>query len=121
MPEGKHCPSCAGEIGIWTAKFAWLGGGKVRCPHCHANLTFDMRAADSVATLIAFVALWIALATVRALPISWAVDEVWIEVAFFLLALLALCLWSAAHLRGHRPLRARENPPARGRAGRWHR
>ena len=119
MPDGKHCPDCGGKIGVWTAKLAWLRGGKIACPHCHSGLAYDMKAADSIATLIAFVAIWIATGILRALPIPWGIDEVWIEVAFFLLALPAVALWSAAYLRGHRPLRPREAQPSRGRGGRW--
>ncbi len=118
MPDSKHCPDCGGWISIWAAKFAWLRGGKLTCPHCHASLGYDMKAIDSITTLIAFVVIWIAIAILRALPTSWGIDEVWIEVAFFLIALLAAALWSAAYLRVHRPLRSRQAQPSRGR-GSW--
>ena len=39
MSDGKHCPACGKDIGIWTVLSAGLPTW-VRCPHCKARLTY---------------------------------------------------------------------------------
>ena len=39
MRDGKHCPACAKDIGIWPVLAAGLPS-RIRCPHCKARLTY---------------------------------------------------------------------------------
>jgi len=39
MTDGKHCPACSRDIGIWSIFTAGLPS-LIRCPHCRARLTY---------------------------------------------------------------------------------
>jgi hypothetical protein len=39
MSDGKHCPACGKDIGIWPVLSAGLPS-RVRCPHCKARLSY---------------------------------------------------------------------------------
>jgi hypothetical protein len=39
MSDGKHCPSCGKDIGVWPVFSAGLPN-RVRCPHCKARLEY---------------------------------------------------------------------------------
>ena len=39
MSDGKHCPACGKDIGIWPVVSAALPS-RVRCPHCKARLSY---------------------------------------------------------------------------------
>ena len=39
MKDGKHCPDCAKDIGVWPVLAAGLPS-RIRCPHCKARLTY---------------------------------------------------------------------------------
>ena len=39
MSDGKHCPGCGKDIGIWPVLIAGLPSW-VRCPHCKARLSY---------------------------------------------------------------------------------
>jgi hypothetical protein len=39
MSDGKHCPACEKDIGIWPVLLAGLPT-RVRCPHCKTRLTY---------------------------------------------------------------------------------
>jgi hypothetical protein len=39
MRDGKHCPSCGKDIGVWPVLTAALPN-LVRCPHCKARLAY---------------------------------------------------------------------------------
>jgi len=38
-PEGKRCPACGRDIGIWAVFAAGLPT-RIRCPHCKARLSY---------------------------------------------------------------------------------
>lgn len=39
MSDGKHCPICGKDIGLWVVLLAaWPT--RVRCPHCKARLSY---------------------------------------------------------------------------------
>ena len=39
MNDGKHCPACGKDIGLWAVLLAaWPS--RVRCPHCRARLSY---------------------------------------------------------------------------------
>ncbi len=40
MANGKVCPACAKDIGVW-AIFSAGGPSRIRCPHCRARLRYD--------------------------------------------------------------------------------
>jgi hypothetical protein len=39
MSDGKHCPACGKDIGIWPVLSAGLPS-RVRCPHCKSRLSY---------------------------------------------------------------------------------
>ena len=39
MSDGKHCPGCTKDIGIWPVLMAGLPSW-VKCPHCQARLSY---------------------------------------------------------------------------------
>jgi len=39
MTDGKHCPACGKDIGLWPVLAAGLPS-RIRCPHCQARLTY---------------------------------------------------------------------------------
>jgi uncharacterized protein (DUF983 family) len=39
MGDGKHCPECAKDIGLWPVLTAGLPS-HIRCPHCKTRLTY---------------------------------------------------------------------------------
>ena len=39
MGDGKHCPGCEKDIGVWPVLMAGLPTW-VRCPHCRARLSY---------------------------------------------------------------------------------
>lgn len=39
MGDGKHCPSCGKDIGIWPVFSAALPS-RIRCPHCKSRLRY---------------------------------------------------------------------------------
>jgi hypothetical protein len=40
MHDGKHCPGCGQDIGIWPVFSAGLPN-RIWCPHCKARLTYQ--------------------------------------------------------------------------------
>ena len=116
MPEGKHCPDCGAGIGVWTAKFAWFSGGRIRCPHCRRGLFYEMKPADSIIALLAFLAIWIGANVVSSLTKPGRSVRLGIELGFFCLAFLAVSFGAAGLLRAGRALRTTPAPPDRGRS-----
>ncbi len=39
MADGKHCPNCGDDIGVWAVFSAALPNW-VKCPHCGARLAY---------------------------------------------------------------------------------
>src|SRR5438552_3882876 len=39
MVDGKHCPACDRDIGVWPIFAAGLPN-RIRCPHCSARLGY---------------------------------------------------------------------------------
>ena len=39
MNDGKHCPQCGKDIGVWPVLTATLPN-RIRCPHCKARLFY---------------------------------------------------------------------------------
>jgi hypothetical protein len=38
--DGKHCPSCRRDIGMWSVVAAGLPD-RIRCPHCQCRLRYE--------------------------------------------------------------------------------
>ena len=54
MIDGKHCPACGQDIGLWAVLLAaWPS--LIRCPHCKARLSYG-RCVPLVVILIASLA-----------------------------------------------------------------
>ena len=39
MPDGKHCPACGVDIGVWPIYSAGLPN-RIRCPRCKARVAY---------------------------------------------------------------------------------
>lgn len=39
-PDGKHCPECKVDIGVWPV-FSAVMPHLIRCPHCKARLVYQ--------------------------------------------------------------------------------
>ena len=64
MRDGKHCPACGVDIGVWSIFSAGLPN-LIRCPKCKARLAYQDTSAFIIASLVAmgagvFVALGVA-------------------------------------------------------------
>ena len=40
MPDGKTCPACQKDIGVWSVFSAGMPN-RIRCPHCRTQLRYD--------------------------------------------------------------------------------
>jgi len=80
LSDGKHCPACGEDIGVWPIASAFMPG-HCRCPHCRARLAWD-RAYRTTAVMLALtvVIAGAALTTVYRLEI----EETWRQVAVYL-------------------------------------
>jgi hypothetical protein len=55
MQDGRHCPECGKDVGIWAIKFAWFSNGRVRCRHCRRDLRYQIGAWESFVPLLGYV------------------------------------------------------------------
>jgi hypothetical protein len=65
MDDGKHCPACGKDIGVWPIFSAGLPN-RIWCPHCSARLRYRV----TTGLLLVIVALAIGLMA-GALLFSW--------------------------------------------------
>jgi len=56
MNDGKHCPACGQDIGVWPVLMATLPN-RIRCPHCKARLRYQNAGALIVNLLVLLLAL----------------------------------------------------------------
>ena len=109
MANGKVCPACGKDIGVW-AIFAAGVPSRIRCPHCRARLQYD--------GAIRVVVLPFAIVVVAALLGHEAAVDLGIVRPGLIIAFLALLAWVpielllALYLRDHRTLRLAEPRPA---------
>ena len=59
MPDGKHCPRCGKDIGIWPVLSATLPN-RIRCPHCRARLSYENAGALMINVLLLLIVLCVA-------------------------------------------------------------
>ena len=55
MANGKQCPACGGDIGVWPVLSAGLPN-RIRCPHCATRLTYREIGGVVLALLVVFAA-----------------------------------------------------------------
>ena len=101
MRDGKHCPACGKDIGVWPVLMAGLPTW-VRCPHCRARLSYGSSGL-MVALLFAFF-LALILAACYFAQRHYAANEIRFYV---LLATIVVGAWlpvellAAVYLRRH--------------------
>jgi hypothetical protein len=101
MGDGKHCPSCEKDIGVWPV-FTSLGPSLVWCPHCKTRLRYRKTGiVIAIQFAIAIVIAICALVVVRSLEIAWP-RAVW--AAIVLISWIPVELVSAWFLRNRRRL-----------------
>jgi len=60
MNDGKHCPACGKDIGIWPVLSATLPN-RIRCPHCRARLSYENAGALMLNVLLLLIVLCVAM------------------------------------------------------------
>jgi len=110
MRDGKHCPECEKDIGVWPVLSAGLPS-RVHCPHCHARLTYG-NSGTFVACLFAIL-LTLAVGSFFAVSSQYSV-RYWKFHAVFIAVALAVMLpvdvVATFYLRKYGVLRKAEAP-----------
>ena len=113
MANGKVCPACGKDIGVWAIFSAGVPN-RIRCPHCRSRLRYD--------GTIALMALPFAVVVLAALVFHEVAVDVGVARPGLLVAGLLLVTWLpvelllALYLRDHRTLRTvapRRRPPGK--------
>ncbi len=101
MANGKACPLCGKDIGVWAIVAAGLPS-RIRCPHCRTLLRYD--------GALALMALPFAIVIVAALIIHEVAVDVGVASPGLVVVVLVLVTWIpvelllALYLRDHRTL-----------------
>jgi hypothetical protein len=102
MANGKRCPACGRDIGIWSI-FAAGVPSRIRCPHCRSLLRYD--------GTLAVIALPFAVVVLAAVIAHEAAVDVGLPMPAVFVAILVVVTWVpielllALYLRDHRSLR----------------
>jgi hypothetical protein len=104
MADGKQCPACGRDIGVWPIVSAGLPS-RIRCPHCFARIRYRGFAGVLLFLLAAFpvvavAALWAA----SVIPGLSADVQPYAAVGILLVSWAAVELAVARFLRGNREL-----------------
>lgn len=68
--DGKHCPACGADIGIWPIASAIIPG-RAKCPHCQTKLTWNgAYGATLVMVLLTLAICGVAVLILNRLPIE---------------------------------------------------
>ena len=108
MANGKLCPACGKDIGVWAIVAAGLPS-RIRCPHCRTLLRYD--------GTLALMALPFAIVILAALILHEVAVDVGIAWPGFFLVVMVLLTWVpvefllALYLRDHRTLHLAGAPP----------
>ncbi len=78
MADGKHCPSCGKDIGVWPIFAAGLPN-RIWCPHCSARLAYR-EITGVLLLLVVMLAGVLTGAYFAALPFLSANPPVWVLV-----------------------------------------
>jgi hypothetical protein len=110
MRDGKHCPECEKDIGVWPVLSAGLPS-RIHCPHCNARLTYG-NSGTFVACVFA-VLLTLAVGSFFAVSSQysmhyWKFHSVFIAVA--LAVMLPVDVVATFYLRKYGVLRKAEAP-----------
>jgi hypothetical protein len=101
MGDGKHCPSCGKDIGVWPV-FSAMWSSLIWCPHCRSRLRY--RKTGNIIGVLLAVAILIAICALRivqSLQIAWP-RAVW--AAIVLISWVPVELALAWFLRNRREL-----------------
>lgn len=110
MGDGKHCPNCGKDIGIWPV-FTALGPNLIWCPHCKTRLRYrKTRTVIAVLFAVGIVIAVCVFVVVQTLEIAWP-RAVW--AAIVLLSWVPVELVLTWFLRNRRRLEL-ANPPRTG-------
>jgi DNA-directed RNA polymerase subunit RPC12/RpoP len=108
MANGKTCPTCGKDIGVWAIVAAGVPT-RIRCPYCQSRLRYD--------AAIAVIALPFAVVVLAALVAHEAAVDVGVARPWLFVAILLVVTWMpvelllALYLRDHRTLRVVESQP----------
>lgn len=114
MANGKVCPACGKDIGVWAVVAAGLPS-RIRCPHCHILLRYD--------GTLALLALPFAVVILAALILHEVAVDVGITWPSLFAAIVVLVTWlpveflMALYLRDKRTLRVVNSRPVPPRGG----
>jgi DNA-directed RNA polymerase subunit RPC12/RpoP len=99
MTDGKHCPACGKDVGVWPIVSAMLPN-LIRCPHCRTRLVYRDAARAIVALLLVAAALGVgAFTALLRLPLPNLWERVAVVIVALLLLWLPIELWAAVYLR----------------------
>ena len=108
MANGKVCPACGRDIGVWAVVAAGLPS-RIRCPHCRALLRYD--------GVLALMALPFAVVILAALIVHEVAVDVGIAWPGLFLVVMVILTWVpvelllALYLRDRRTLHLASAPP----------
>jgi len=113
MANGKTCPACGKDIGVWAIVAAGLPS-RIRCPHCRTLLRYD--------GALVLMALPFAIVIASALILHEVAVDVGVPSPGLLIIVLVLVTWVpvefllAMYLRDYRTLRVADSKrvPPRG-------
>jgi hypothetical protein len=116
MADGRHCPACARDVGVWPVFSAGLPN-RIWCPHCGARARYD-RVAGPILALLAAAVVAAAAAFGVAFVVARRVTDhplVWMGVftAAFIAGMAGAELLVAQFLRSRRQLTVIEPPHRR--------
>jgi hypothetical protein len=92
MADGKHCPTCGKDIGIWPVFSAGLPN-RIWCPHCSARLSYS-----GIAGVVFILLVVLAGAIVGAYFIAAAIPSLHPDTKPFAIAGILLGLWVLVEL-----------------------
>jgi hypothetical protein len=99
--DGKHCPACGKDIGIWPVLMAGLPSW-VRCPHCRARLSYGNT--GFIVTMLFGLLLLLCGAAFYFAKQHFSAHEIRF---FILLAVIVVALWLPIELAATLYLRSR--------------
>ena len=107
MANGKLCPACGKDIGLWAVVLAGLPN-RIRCPHCRSLLRYD--------GMLTIMALPFVIVILAALIMHEVAVDVGIPRPGLFLIVMVLLTWFpvelliALYLRDHRTLHLASTP-----------
>lgn len=87
-PDGKHCPVCGVDIGLWPILTA-MWPTRIWCPHCRSRLGYQ----GPIRLVAVTIVLTIAIVIPTAFGLLWLkVEPVGHAVAYYLAIVVPLCI-----------------------------